>query len=223
MIRFFLSPESAPLDVASIQNQTAREWTDWLIQKGICNWLLYQVPQGHACCPSMSCCLPAQLTSVWHGQDGLTLLMSDSQMAAGAAGRHRIGTQLNSHSVDDTDCSLKTDVSNETMENSWSNTGCKQNPLAKSTCLMVQQITEPQGKPIQSTILTKKKYLGSAVQANGCIGRLAQSIHPDGEGALGRQHSGDLALELGSGLPNEGGVVDEAILGRLVLCLQRPV
>jgi len=35
MIRFFLSPESAPFDVASIQNQSARKGTDRLIQKGV--------------------------------------------------------------------------------------------------------------------------------------------------------------------------------------------
>lgn len=35
MFHFFLSPESAPVDVASIQNQPAREWTDRLIQKGV--------------------------------------------------------------------------------------------------------------------------------------------------------------------------------------------
>ena len=35
MFRFFLSPESAPFDVASIQNQPARKGTDRLIQKGV--------------------------------------------------------------------------------------------------------------------------------------------------------------------------------------------
>ena len=34
MFHFFLSPESAHCDIASIQNQTAREGTDRLIQKG---------------------------------------------------------------------------------------------------------------------------------------------------------------------------------------------
>ena len=35
MVCFFLSPESAPFDVAPIQNQAAREWTARLIQKGV--------------------------------------------------------------------------------------------------------------------------------------------------------------------------------------------
>ena len=40
MFCFFLSPESAPVDVASIQNQPARKWTDRLIQKGVCRTVL---------------------------------------------------------------------------------------------------------------------------------------------------------------------------------------
>ena len=46
MFHFFLSPESAHCDVASIQNQTAREGTDRLIQKGFawvaCTWKCLQ-------------------------------------------------------------------------------------------------------------------------------------------------------------------------------------
>lgn len=65
-------------------------------------------------------------------------------------------------------------------------------------------------------------HLGSAVQANGGICCFTQGIHSDGQRTFGSQDSGDLALELGGCLADEGRMIDEAVLGSLVLCLQCP-
>ena len=65
-------------------------------------------------------------------------------------------------------------------------------------------------------------HLGARLQPNLCISCLSQSVHSDGQGAFGRQDARDLALELGRGLPDERRMVDQAVLGRLVLCLEGP-
>jgi hypothetical protein len=65
-------------------------------------------------------------------------------------------------------------------------------------------------------------HLLARLQAHGRVRAVAQRVHADRERALGRKHARDLALELGLALTDERGVVDEAVLGRLVLGLQRP-
>lgn len=56
----------------------------------------------------------------------------------------------------------------------------------------------------------------------GALHIISQRIQPHGQGSLGSQHSGHLALELGGCLPHQAGVVDQAVLGRVVLGLEGP-
>mmetsp|Transcript_16843 Transcript_16843/g.63884 ORF Transcript_16843/g.63884 Transcript_16843/m.63884 type:complete len:274 (-) Transcript_16843:483-1304(-) len=59
-----------------------------------------------------------------------------------------------------------------------------------------------------------------ALDADGRLGRLAERVHAHGQGRLGGENAGDLSLVLGEGLADEGGVVDEAVLGRVMLGLE---
>ena len=66
-------------------------------------------------------------------------------------------------------------------------------------------------------------HLGARRDAHrALVAHIPQRVHAHPQRALGRQHARDLALELGRRLADEGGVVDEAVLGRLVLGLQSP-
>ena len=76
--------------------------------------------------------------------------------------------------------------------------------------------------PCCNTHKLQLPYLASAFKPNCGVCRFPQGVYPDGKGALGSQHTGDLPLELGGCLTNQGCMVDQTILGRLMLCLQRP-
>lgn len=65
-------------------------------------------------------------------------------------------------------------------------------------------------------------HLLARLQPHGRVGGVPQRVDADRERALGREHAGDLALELGLRLADERGVVDQAVLGGLVLRLERP-
>ena len=52
------------------------------------------------------------------------------------------------------------------------------------------------------------------------VGLLAQGIDARGESGFGGQHSRHLALVLRSGLPDERGVVNQSVFGRILLGLQ---
>mmetsp|Transcript_12113 Transcript_12113/g.26039 ORF Transcript_12113/g.26039 Transcript_12113/m.26039 type:complete len:379 (-) Transcript_12113:661-1797(-) len=64
--------------------------------------------------------------------------------------------------------------------------------------------------------------LSPGVYADRGVRAVSKGIHTNGQRALGCQHAGDLALELGARLSDEGGMVDEAVLGCLVLGLECP-
>lgn len=66
-------------------------------------------------------------------------------------------------------------------------------------------------------------HLGARLCADCCVRGVSQRVNADGQCTLGCQHAADLSLVLGLGLADEAGVVDETILGCLVLGLQRPV
>mmetsp|Transcript_56389 Transcript_56389/g.114897 ORF Transcript_56389/g.114897 Transcript_56389/m.114897 type:complete len:517 (+) Transcript_56389:1025-2575(+) len=60
-------------------------------------------------------------------------------------------------------------------------------------------------------------HLGAALDGDGGLRGLAESVDAHRERGLGREDARDLALVLGVGLAHEAGVVQQAVLGRLVL------
>ena len=62
--------------------------------------------------------------------------------------------------------------------------------------------------------------LGSGLYSNGRLCLLPQCVHTYSQSCLGCQGPRDLPLVLGCGLAHQGGVVDDAILWRVVLGLQ---
>lgn len=65
-------------------------------------------------------------------------------------------------------------------------------------------------------------HLGTALEADvlGALGFVAQRVDAHAQRALGGQGARNAALELLRGLADERGVVDEAVLGRVVLGLE---
>ena len=63
-------------------------------------------------------------------------------------------------------------------------------------------------------------HLAPAGNPDGQVAVLSEGVHTHTQGRLGGQHATDLALVLGSRLPHERGVVDEAVLGSVVLSLE---
>ena len=59
--------------------------------------------------------------------------------------------------------------------------------------------------------------LSSKKRKNKKIIKITEGIDSDAEGALRGEGSGDLSLELGVGSSDEGSVVDESVLGSVVL------
>ncbi len=64
---------------------------------------------------------------------------------------------------------------------------------------------------------------GTVLDAQGgrARGVLAEGVDADGQGSLGSEHAADLAAQLDGRRADELGVVDEAVLGRVVARLER--
>ena len=64
-------------------------------------------------------------------------------------------------------------------------------------------------------------HLSAVLDSKVSVGLLSQGIHPAGQGGLRGEHSRHFALELRAGLSNKLCVVYQAVLGGVVLSLQR--
>merc|ERR1719410_290478 len=64
-------------------------------------------------------------------------------------------------------------------------------------------------------------HLSAVLDSKVSVGLLSQGVHPAGEGGLRGEHSRHFALELRAGLANKLSVVYQAVLGGVVLRLQR--
>merc|ERR1719318_1951929 len=63
-------------------------------------------------------------------------------------------------------------------------------------------------------------HLGPVLDTKVSVGFIAKSVHTRGKSSLSSKHTAHLSLQLGAGLPHQLCVVDETILGGVVLGLQ---
>lgn len=69
--------------------------------------------------------------------------------------------------------------------------------------------------PFLLELAQSRLQLGSVLHSQLGVGVFAQRVITDGQGRLGRQHSGDLALVFRRGLAHQGSVVDQPVFGRV--------
>lgn len=66
-----------------------------------------------------------------------------------------------------------------------------------------------------------RAHLGAALDSDGGVRLVGEGVDTDRQGALGRQHPRYLSLVLGRRLPDQARVVDQAVLGSVVLSVKK--